>query len=207
MKKVFLALRLTFCATAALAQGTVIFMNRVPGIVVAPIYGPDPANPMEAITGNPPDGTPLGATVYGGPLLAGAGFTAQLWGGPDINSLAPAAGDNTEPFVVAGFWQTPPNYAVIPTVPLGSVAELQVRVWDNHGGTITTWSEAVATGDVLGESPVFSQALGSELPVTLYGLRSFNIHESPEPATLALMVLGAAALLALRGRGCPRHRR
>ena len=198
MKTLALGFGMLLCSAAVFAQGTVIFLNRVPGVLVAPIYGPDPANSMEALTGNSPDGMPPGTTVYGGPPLAGSGFTAQLWGGPDANSLAPATGASTETFVIAGFWQTPANPAIIPTVPLGSVAQLQVRVWDNRGGTITTWSQAVAVGDVLGESAVFSQYLGSELPLNLYGLTSFNIHESPEPSTFALMALGAIALLALR---------
>src|SRR5262249_44870005 len=149
MKKSFLAFGLTCCATAVLAQGTIIFMNRVPRVVVAPIYGPDPANPMEALTGNPPDGTPHGTTVYGGQPLAGSGFTAQLWGGPDAGSLAPAGGYSTVTFLPdggAGYWPAPANYAIIAGVPPASVATLQVRAWDNQGGTITTWAEAVTAG-------------------------------------------------------------
>jgi hypothetical protein len=205
MKPLIAAVLAALSPLGALSQGTILFDNHVGSILVAPIYGPDPANPMEALTGNTPGGTPPGATLYGGPLLAGSGFTAQLWGGPDVNSLVPATGSSTATFLAgggAGFWPAPPNNAMVVGVPTGSVATLQVRAWDNQGGTITTWAEAVAAGVPRGVSAVFtSQPLGfSDLVPYLVGFTSFNIAYVPEPSTLALGALGAAILLLFRRR-------
>ncbi len=203
MKKLILAVCVTTCALSGFAQGPIIFNNRVSGQVVAWIYGPNPANPTEALTGNDATGTPPGTTVYGGPRLSGPGYTAQLWGGPTVDSMQPAGGFATSTFrtgAAAGLWVTSTDPAIIHGVPEGGTATLQVRAWDNQAGTITTWAEAVAAGTPLGESAIFlSQPLGGLAPPpNLIGLTSFNIFASPEPSTFALIGRGAAVLLISR---------
>ena len=69
-------------ASAVLGQGFILFNNRVPGILNAPVYNLEPSAPTTAKTGNTPAGLPAGTQTYDGPLVAGTGFTAQLWAGP-----------------------------------------------------------------------------------------------------------------------------
>jgi hypothetical protein len=202
MKKLILAVCLTTCAASVFAQGTIVFGNNIPNSIVAPIYGPEPANPSEAIIGMDPHSYPAGLTPYGGPALTAADqVTVQLWGGPNASSLTPVP--NAEATIVAqGFFTTLSTPVAVPGVAAGSTAELQVRAWQNRGGTVTTWAAANAAGVELGETPVFiSQALGggSIQAPNLVGMLAFNIHTPvPEPSTLALAALGAAMLLALR---------
>jgi hypothetical protein len=220
MKKNLLVIAGLLCVTAgALAQGTIQFNNRVTGTstaaVVAPVYGPDPANPTQAKYGNPATaGTtpiPAGTQTYGGQALVGSGFTASIW--------ARAAGSGaafvqaaTTPFRAAGststpgFWVIPGTAVILPNVPSDPTvrAEILIRVWDNQGGTITAWDTAVQRGNVaVGQSLPFtvSDQLGGGvvLSPTLRGLESFNLTV-PEPSVIALGVLGAGCLFLLRRR-------
>jgi hypothetical protein len=203
MKLIF-ALFMVMCATGVFGQGFIVFDNRIAGLVIAWVYGPNPNNPTEALTGNDATGYPPGPNVYAGPRLSGPGYTAQLWGGPDAGSLTPAMGFSTSTFrtgVAAGLWETSASAAIIVGVPEGWIAQLEVRAWDNQGGTITTWAQAVAAGVFQGESAVFtSPPLGGAggAPPELAGLTSFNIHAVPEPSTFALAGLGAALLVLFR---------
>jgi len=88
------------------------------------------------------------------------------------------------------------------------VATLQLRVWDNMGGTVNDWATAESlwlSGQIAaGKSPLFnSLPLGGageppSLPPNLVGLQSFNIYYVPEPGTLALLGLGALGLMVFR---------
>src|SRR6266581_2949602 len=146
MKKLILFACGVACAGSVLAQGTIVFNNRVVGSVVAPIYNVDPANPTMQTTGNTATGFPAGTTTYGGPLLSGSGFTVQLWCAPGANqaetSLVPALGYSESTFrtgAAAGLWTTSVNPAIIPNAAEATVATLELRVWDNLGGTVTDW--------------------------------------------------------------------
>jgi hypothetical protein len=66
MKKLALIMLVTASAAGAFAQGTVFFNNRIPGSVVAPIYGHDPTDPSRYISGNGPNSFPVGTTDYTG---------------------------------------------------------------------------------------------------------------------------------------------
>jgi hypothetical protein len=210
MKKLILAGCVFTCAASVFAQGTIVFNNRVVGSVVAPVYGVDPANPSTPQSGNTANGFPAGSTVYGGATLSGTGFTAQLWGGPansPVTSLVPATGYSMAGFrtgAAAGLWTTSTDAAIIPGVTEGGIATLQVRAWDNKGGTITTWAAAIdpASGVASGSSPLFqSPGLGGvSAPPNLVGLVSFSLSAVPEPSTFALAGLGAVALLIFRRR-------
>ena len=93
MKNHLLIAAALLCTSSTLfGQGQIIFNNRVSGQVSAPIYGPDPASPLHAQTGNPSAGDlgfPAGTTVYAGYKLSGTGYSAQLWAGPTPDSLSP----------------------------------------------------------------------------------------------------------------------
>lgn len=198
----------------ALGQGTVRNVNNVTGLLSARIYGVDPANPTVQKQGNDASGVPAGSTVYGGAALAGTGFTVQLWGiggtTADRNSLQLAI-NGTSSFrtgSAAGIWTE--TLAIIPNAPggSGSHATLEVRVWDNKGGTITTWEAALAAWHAgttfLATSPLFGvDNLGDggvTPPAILLNLRSFNTPLIPEPSILGIATACGLGLLLRKRR-------
>jgi hypothetical protein len=216
MKKLILAACGVVCAASVFGQGTVTFNNHVIGTVVSHIYAP-----LAGATGTQQQGNGTADTAAGTvnwsayALLTGSGYTAQLWAAPGLNqaegSLVAAAPTTVMRTgggagYVAGVTVQAPNLA--PDLTGG--ATFEVRVWDNRGGTVTSWSaaQAMAATDAtyaLGASPLFSitSAIGGTLntPPNLVGLQSFNIYTTvPEPSTFALAGLGAAALLIFRRR-------
>ena len=175
-------------ASAVLGQGFILFNNRVPGILNAPVYNLEPSAPTTAKTGNTPAGLPAGTQTYDGPLVAGTGFTAQLFAGPlgaddeELQPLSPSASFRTG--LNAGGIVAPPAPVQIPGVPVAASARLQLRVWDNQGGTLTSWPEVLASPGVWrGVSlPFNSRPLGTAIsPAPLAGLTSFDLHALPAP--------------------------
>lgn len=78
---------------------------------------------------------------------------------------------------------------------------LQVRAWDNAGGTLPSWDaawQAALNGSdrAVGWSKVFVQpvVIGGVPPPGMFNFESFNIFIVPEPGTLSLIALGGAAL-------------
>lgn len=228
MKRNLLVAAFLASAVGAFAQGTVTFYNRAtsgsPGGVVAPIYGVDSACPTceksgnTATNGRPIAPIPAGTQTYGGTPISGTGFTAAIWG---VNSTAadaalrdPASQPlSAVPFRVStqpsiqGFWEN--TVATVANVPGGGSerAKFIIRVWDNKGGTITSWSQVLADNSIArGESSIFTvnASLGlapSITPPNLVGLESFQLHTVvPEPSVIALGVLGAGCLFLLRRR-------
>jgi hypothetical protein len=208
MKQTILTLLLVSAAVAVHGQGSVVFNNRVTGTVVAPIYGPQVGTPGVRQTGNTSTGTPAGSTVYTGTLLQGTGFTAQLWGGPNgtaEGALTLATGSQTtfRTGTAAGFITAPAVNPTVTGVPENGTATLQVRVWDNQGGTITSYAQALQVGAAAGFSDLFNVSpLGGTLTPSpnIAGLRSFSLTQVPEPSVIALGALGLGALLFRRIR-------
>jgi hypothetical protein len=214
MKKTLVLSILVASVAGALGQGQLTFQNRVVGSVISPIYGVNPAAPAVRISGNTATGTPMGSANYGtSPLLAGTGFTAQLWVGPagsDMAALVLASGGSTTSFRTgsgAGFVVQPASSAVVDGVPggSGSRAAFQIRAWDNMGGTVTSWAMALANPIQIasGFSEVvqgtFDLGGGPILPnAGLPGVTSFNLVQVPEPSLIALGALGLGALLLRR---------
>jgi hypothetical protein len=209
MKKLALISLSLVSAMAVLGQGLINFNNRVTGAggVVAPVYGPESGDSTRAITGNAT--TNGGTATYTGALLAGTGFTAQLWGGPagspeDALVLVSSTTMRTATSF-AGFVTPPATAPSVPGVPGGSQATFQLRVWDNQGGTLTSWSAALnawtAGQTALGKSTLFTApalTVPPGTPPNLVGLTSFNITLVPEPSVIALGALGLGALLLRR---------
>jgi hypothetical protein len=217
MKKSVIILLGVICAAQAFSQGvgSVFFNNRyVSGIgapIVAPIYGPEPGSPTRVIRGNAT--TNGGTMTYTGPLLIGTGFTAALFGGPsginDENSpslaFVQSATFRTTPNT-AGFFIAPTAAQNVPGTTAGAFGTFQLRAWDNHAGTVTTWAAAMADPTVAkGSSSLFTPSFplgGLTSPPTtppgLQGLTSFNLAVVPEPGVIALGVLGLGALLLRR---------
>ena len=206
MKQTIAALIGLVLGASAFAQGTINFANAVNAQIRAPIYGPNPSNPTESLSGNTTDGIPPGTTVYPGSLLEGSGYTAGLFviGG----SSDPVATADFGTGANAGFWW--PTVAAVPGARAGTSVQVQVRVWDNRGVTITQWAEVLAddtvargSSSILTVGPLGGIDPGGNqfLPALLNGLESFNLHTVPEPT------IGMLAGLGLLLGGCALRRR
>src|SRR5262245_3333851 len=80
MKATVLLLACLLSAANAFAQGTVIFDNNVPGVVVSRVFTPHVQNPMYVQYGNGPSDFPPGGTDWSGFLPAGGTeYTALLY--------------------------------------------------------------------------------------------------------------------------------
>lgn len=216
MKKLILAACGVVCAASVFGQGTVVFNNRVVGSVVTHIYAPLASSPGTQQQGNGTADTAAGTTDWSAyTLLTGGGYTAQLWAAPGQNAAEGslvAASPTTVMRTGGGAGFVAGVTATLPNVPGDSAAgaTAEVRVWDNRGGTVTSWSAALAlaatdTTYAMGASPLFNitATIGGTLntPPNLVGLQSFNIYTTvPEPSTFALAGLGAAALFIFRRR-------
>jgi hypothetical protein len=193
MKK--LALTLMGCVTAigVFAQGSIQFQNFVGGQLRSPVYDVDPASPLEQKTGNTAAGIPAGTQTYGGALLQGTNYTAELWGGPLGSTEAALQFVDTTVFrtnLAAGLVVA--KTVIVQGVLPGQRGTFQVRAWDNKGRTITNWSSALAAwnaGEIaLGKSALFSpvEPLGGGIaggiilpPIGLFGLTSFDLRMVP----------------------------
>jgi hypothetical protein len=171
MKNLLGMLAAGLVSVTAFGQGTLIFNNRT-GNVDAPV--------SRRI-----DGTG-----------AGAGVTAQLFlvgAGGSLTPLSPTTTFRTTSAAAAYYVNQ--QIVAIPGVPPGGSATVRMRAWAG-----ATWEESINSR---GESnDVLVNGLGGippagGAPITdpiLTGLQSFAIGV-PEPSTMALGLLGAAAFL------------
>lgn len=175
-----LLLMLMWLSVVGWGQGQVIFNNRVAGVVVAPVHAEDPLEPSLIRRANQPP-----ASSMRGALLEGAKFTMQLYAGrpgcPDgfLRPIEPAAVFRMGE--AAGFVVPDAMTLTIPGVPEGQSARLQVRAWDNRGGTITNWLQVEADASISrGTSLAFmSEPLGGvyAAPPNLLGLYAFSLNQ------------------------------
>jgi hypothetical protein len=203
MKKSILTLVALGATLSVMGQGFVNYSTRVVGVVVGHVYGVSASETTQK-TGNTAGETPTGVQTYAGALLTGSGFSAQLFA---ANGAGQAEGSLVAvPGSLASFrsGSTAGTIAVsvlsVPNVPIHGTGTFQLRAWDNAGGTIASWDNAI----VRGASGLFDVAnLGDgvlDFPADMSGFRSFNIYAVPEPSTLLLAGLGAASLLIFRRR-------
>jgi hypothetical protein len=179
MKKLLIAIAAVLVTAASYAQGTVNWSTRVTGAggVDAPVFlgqaggpGPGPAYSAELVVfGAGGSITPVPGTVVA--------FRTPT-------ATAPALAQYT---VVGGSVQVPGS-------PQGSSVNLGFRAWRTSDG-----SYDAAPAEFRGISAPVSVTLagGIATPPNLTGLQGFIIPV-PEPSTIALGVLGAAALLLRR---------
>jgi len=210
MKKLTVIALATIISVSAFGQGQINFNNRVTtaGGVVAPVYGVNPAAPLVRISGNAT--TNGGSQNYTGiPLVAGTNFSAQVFYGPAgtaADALQPAAASTIVPFrstaATGGFIMNQAAAVTLNGVDFGQTGVIQMRVWDNQGGAITSWAAAVARGDVAtGFSDPFNVTMSANAsipPPNMVGLTSFNLTVVPEPSVIALGALALGALLLRR---------
>ena len=205
------ALGMLGTAVSVLAQGQLNYSIRVTGSIVAHVYGYVPGEDFKS--GNTASETPAGSQTYMGSPLQGSGFSAQLFAANGASqpegSLTAVAGSLT-PFrtgaTLGGTIAT--STLTVPQVPVGGTGTFQLRVWDNLGGTLTSWAQAEPlwlNGTIAaGKSILYNVAalnVNADSPPNMLGFRSFNIQGGiPEPSTFLLGGLGAAAWLILRHR-------
>src|SRR5437867_1930281 len=175
----------------------------------APIYGPEPSDPTLALTGQTAAGIPAGTQTYGGILLGGTGYTLELWAAPASgpNGASIASPDDFS-FVArttfrafgSGLGLSVQRNVSVPGIEPGQTAWLQLRAYDNLGGTIQSWDQVLAadgTQVARGVSPILlSLPLGATADTApwMEGLQSANIHfvAVPAPSLAALALLAAA---------------
>jgi len=85
-------------------------------------------------------------------------------------------------------------------LPTTGIVTVQVRAWYNGSGLYTSYAQALADGQNVGESnPVsLTLALGGSAPPNLDGLLPFTVGVVPEPSVFALLGLGSLLLLRRR---------
>ncbi len=174
MKKLLVTLAAVLVSVSTYGQGTFLFNTFIPGTVDARV--------------SRPDGTG-----------AGAGITAQMFlrtgteGSYTYTALAPTAQFRTTSATAAYYIQPPAAAVAVPGVAAGSQATLVYRAWEgaSYDASLLRGESAALTITLGGTPPT-----GAPLPDTpLAGLQGFNLVVIPEPSTLALGLLGAAALL------------
>jgi len=186
MKKAILGLLSVGAAASALAQGTVSFENALSSgsITIGSSAGPYAA-----------------AGSYTVALLWAAG-TSQVPQGSltQIALYGLATGGATS----AGFFSDGATVTTGAATPGGSPAMFEVQGWT---GNFTSYAAAVAGGAKVGQTAEFvngtSSTVGSPppLPTNTTGWDgNLVLVPTPEPGTLALGGLGAAALLYFRRR-------
>jgi hypothetical protein len=210
MKKILLT-ALLCCATASVfAQGVVQFRNywtSTTPAVNAPvgIQGGALLNASNPLWRAALIGGPVGATPTDGMMVLGnlsmmyyTVNTTVTWVNFRTGATPPAA----DGYINVGS----STARVVPGVDWGAQAVVQMVAWQGNFTTYAdAWTAAQTDPTVLIGA---SSALTLQLPASstdpnltyLWGLNAFNIHPVPEPATLALAGLGAAALLIFRRR-------
>jgi hypothetical protein len=191
-------------ASSALAQGTVVFQNSVPGRFVTHVYF-DPIN-SNVSEGNGPNDSPPGNKDWSGcTLLSGSSYLAALravpgtgdpFGSARWGSLVARFGTGAEAGIISG------GICELPGVPKDAPsATVMMVVWDNSSGLYPypQWAwDAWTRGTLipLGYSkPIVLHSVGGNLKPAPYldGLTSFSITVVPEPSAAALLAIGAVA--------------
>jgi hypothetical protein len=172
------------------------------------IPGPAPVT----ISSEPGSFNPAGGL---GGAYVGVDYTASLY---FLNGIVTnqAVFDSSNPILFApadthflGLTGTAPNHGpsvdgagifeasqVYLSAATGQRVSIQIRAWYNGGGLYTSYDQALAAGQNVGESNPVSLilALGSSQPPFLDGLSPFTVGIVPEPSVYALLGLGGLLL-------------
>ncbi|MBE7502003.1 MAG: hypothetical protein HS113_17245 [Verrucomicrobiales bacterium] len=173
MRALLFACLLGGAAGVALGQGQFNFGNRVTAAGIdAPFYLPGSVTKLE-----------------------GPAYLAQAYLGLEAGSLTPVG--PVLPFrtgAAAGYITS--TSVTVGGIPGGTTVFVQMRAWEAAKGGI--YEAAVAAGGIYGASAPLSLTLSEPpgVPTDMVGLQPFALI--PEPTTLTLAVLGAAALLGRR---------
>ncbi|MBL9171490.1 MAG: hypothetical protein JNN07_27400 [Verrucomicrobiales bacterium] len=148
------------------------------------------------------------ADLAGFPKIEGSGFYAELWWAPGQgqteSSLQPVPGSlvTFRTGATAGLIQGKSKLE-IPDQYGGDSVTLQLRVWDNRGQRVATWTEAEMSPADHGRSNLFDWQLSgldrSGNSVVGSGNIAAGLHRFywfvPEPSSLTIGSLGAISLL------------
>lgn len=194
MKKTLITLSLVVATTAAFAQGKVNLANDVNSPITldiaAKVMAADAgvAGAAVATTGPLPSGISLKVGLYS---ISGTTYTLQ--GSTVIN---PTGGTGYDAGTIS------PTKIVLTGVPGGTAANFQVKIWDN------AFASPELSTTYYGENTVFSMVPGMSIAYpntynggsTTWKAGPIVVSVVPEPSTMALAGLGAAALLIFRRR-------
>jgi hypothetical protein len=175
------------------------------------VYAQGTINVDNSNNGNTSPSAASGGLVFlqtgnAAPVLYGQNFSVEVFGGASAGSLSPIVtltGANQVDNFGGGVFVDPNGgtYAV-PGVALSGTATLEVEAWT---GNFTSYAAASAQGSgaAFGEV-IFQNATGGGgtppgTPVDLVGMPAL-VLTTPEPSTIALGGLGAAALMLFRRR-------
>ena len=144
--------------------------------------------------------------------VRGEAYTAELWyalgASRPQERLIPIAGAQGS-FTTSGFPRLG-SPALVGTFG-GDIVTLQLRVWENRAGTVSSWAEALAATDLAsGVSTLINYPLGGVMsdgvtPVLAKNLAhllpGFTISAvCPEPSSYLLLALGAGCGVLMRRR-------
>jgi hypothetical protein len=195
MKRILIAAAvLAGLSTSVFAQGTIIIDN-----------SKNSAASSTATTGG------LVFTTSGGAAaLEKANVGVTLLAGPNVNSMTAvttiigSANGGTSDFFAgtgAGQFTDPLNTTYTLTsqgVGSAAIGTFELQLWE---GNFTSYAAAVAGGGYVAESIFTNPTGGGPTPTaTLTGMPAMVLTTTPEPSTIALGGLGAAALLFFRRR-------
>ena len=180
MKKLLIALAAVVVSVATtFAQGTVSFNTRIPGVLDAPVE-------IGAVGGPGP------GDLWSAELVAIQGGNTVLVPQSKTTFRTVPAGGNA---ALAKYVNTI-GTVEIPNTTVGGSATLIFRAYKTTAGTFDAADQFSR-----GASPQFTVTGlggGTVTPANLVGISGFVIPVVPEPSTIALGVLGAAALLLRR---------
>jgi len=206
MKKALFVLAAVTMAASAFAQGTIVFQNRnIPtasgsGTYNVPIWEYNPAVGIQQNgAGDLAGGVTVGLFTQGGTLIGSSLLRTDV--APSLNS---------------SFFATAAQTLTVPNSAPGSTPTLLVRAWQGGAADAaaakaaglqymdeTTNPENTFTSRALGGTPA-----GGGLPITPPGMtgwgnengQGLELNQVPEPATIALGVLGIGAVVLMRRR-------
>jgi len=192
------------------AQGTVIFNNNVPGVVVTHIYyetaSGDPG--YRPTFGNGPNDFPVGPQTYPNSRGLFSGY-GQLFASDRADADETLLWEASPVFTVENGKILNPGVVSLKNIPADSaVVMLQLRVWADYSPFATNWWTAVGSSVPTGWSPAFKVSnIGGQVNSAPYleGLQSFAVPliggtVTPEPSTIALLVIGGVGILLYQKR-------
>lgn len=192
------------------AQGSLTFQNTLGVGKEKYVFLPDPTNPTVAKYGG------SFSDYEGFGRVAGTGYTAELWYGVGQNlsetSLRPIRGSQVSfrTGATAGLINGKSKLDIDGTFG-GDWVTLQLRVWNNEGGTISDWEHATERGAsrpfnhvLAGLAPDGSPQLGTGS--IFNGISHFSLTV-PEPSGLFALGFGLVLMSAGRLRQAMRSQR
>ena len=195
MKKIIIIGLLSMCAAGvSYAQGTLNFINDIPGIIVTHIYSPNTANPAVSTTGQGPGDTGAQTATYpnsvaiGGASFTGTApaslgassplyadgnlFTAQVYAvnkaqtpsNPGFSGLSPVTQYITTLSTSAGG----AGFVIQPTFPGGDPGIIYAGTMDDAVNNQTidnkAWVSVAAWYNGLGQFPTLASAIAASVP-------------------------------------------